>query len=448
MIMRMAFTAPLIATIGIIRALDKSPNMWWLIALAVAVIIVVISILLVTVMPKFKIMQTLIDKINLVLRENLSGIMVVRAFNKQEFEENRFDVANQNLTNNMRFVGRAMVFLFPIINLIFSGLSIAIIWVGAHEVAQSALQVGDLIAFMQYSMQIVMAFINLSILFVFLPRAAVSGARIADVLETPLLIKDPAEPKTLPEPVKGVVHFEDVDFRYPDAEADVLHDITFTANPGQVTSIIGSTGCGKSTLVNLIPRFYEVSKGRITLDGVDIRDITQQELRDEIGYTAQRGILFSGTIASNMQLAKADASLEEMNEALRIAQASDFVLEDPNGVEREIAQNGTNVSGGQKQRLSIARSLVKKPPIYIFDDTFSALDFKTDSMLRAALKDQVKDSTVLIVTQRVATAMGSDQILVLESGRVVGLGTHKDLMRDCQTYQEIANSQLSKEELA
>ena len=399
-------------------------------------------------MPKFKIMQTLIDKINLVLRENLSGIMVVRAFNKQEFEENRFDVANQNLTNNMRFVGRAMVFLFPIINLIFSGLSIAIIWVGAHEVAQSALQVGDLIAFMQYSMQIVMAFINLSILFVFLPRAAVSGARIADVLETPLLIKDPAEPKTLPEPVKGVVHFEDVDFRYPDAEADVLHDITFTANPGQVTSIIGSTGCGKSTLVNLIPRFYEVSKGRITLDGVDIRDITQQELRDEIGYTAQRGILFSGTIASNMQLAKADASLEEMNEALRIAQASDFVLEDPNGVEREIAQNGTNVSGGQKQRLSIARSLVKKPPIYIFDDTFSALDFKTDSMLRAALKDQVKDSTVLIVTQRVATAMGSDQILVLESGRVVGLGTHKDLMRDCQTYQEIANSQLSKEELA
>ena len=348
----------------------------------------------------------------------------------------------------MRFVGRAMVFLFPIINLIFSGLSIAIIWVGAHEVAQSALQVGDLIAFMQYSMQIVMAFISLSILFVFLPRAAVSGARIADVLETPLLIKDPAEPKTLPEPVKGVVHFEDVDFRYPDAEADVLHDITFTANPGQVTSIIGSTGCGKSTLVNLIPRFYEVSKGRITLDGVDIRDITQQELRDEIGYTAQRGILFSGTIASNMQLAKADASLEEMNEALRIAQASDFVLEDPNGVEREIAQNGTNVSGGQKQRLSIARSLVKKPPIYIFDDTFSALDFKTDSMLRAALKDQVKDSTVLIVTQRVATAMGSDQILVLESGRVVGLGTHKDLMRDCQTYQEIANSQLSKEELA
>jgi len=403
---------------------------------------------LVTVMPKFKIMQTLIDKINLVLRENLSGIMVVRAFNKQEFEENRFDVANQNLTNNMRFVGRAMVFLFPIINLIFSGLSIAIIWVGAHEVAQSALQVGDLIAFMQYSMLIVMAFINLSILFVFLPRAAVSGARIAEVLETPLLIKDPAEPKTLPEPVKGVVHFEDVDFRYPDAEADVLHDITFTANPGQVTSIIGSTGCGKSTLVNLIPRFYEVSKGRITLDGVDIRDITQQELRDEIGYTAQRGILFSGTIASNMQLAKADASLEEMNEALRIAQASDFVLEDPNGVEREIAQNGTNVSGGQKQRLSIARSLVKKPPIYIFDDTFSALDFKTDSMLRAALKDQVKDSTVLIVTQRVATAMGSDQILVLESGRVVGLGTHKDLMRDCQTYQEIANSQLSKEELA
>ena len=448
MIMRMAFTAPLIATIGIIRAFDKSPNMWWLIALAVAVIIVVISILLVTVMPKFKIMQTLIDKINLVLRENLSGIMVVRAFNKQEFEENRFDVANQNLTNNMRFVGRAMVFLFPIINLIFSGLSIAIIWVGAHEVAQSALQVGDLIAFMQYSMQIVMAFIGLSVLFVFLPRAAVSGARIADVLETPLLIKDPAEPKTLPEPVKGVVHFEDVDFRYPDAEADVLHDITFTANPGQVTSIIGSTGCGKSTLVNLIPRFYEVSKGRITLDGVDIRDITQQELRDEIGYTAQRGILFSGTIASNMQLAKADASLEEMNEALRIAQASDFVLEDPNGVEREIAQNGTNVSGGQKQRLSIARSLVKKPPIYIFDDTFSALDFKTDSMLRAALKDQVKDSTVLIVTQRVATAMGSDQILVLESGRVVGLGTHKDLMRDCQTYQEIANSQLSKEELA
>ena len=447
LIIRMAFTAPLIATIGIIRALQKSPGMWWLIAAAVAIVIIIIVTTIIIVMPRFQKMQTLIDRINLVLRENLSGMLVIRAFNKQSFEEKRFDRANLDLTDNMRFIGRSLESLFPLMNLVFSGLSVAIIWVGAHEIAASSLQIGDMIAFMQYAMQIIFAFISLSMLFIFLPRAAVSGNRIADVLEAPLQIRDPENPRQLPQPVRGEIVFEDVDFRYPDAEEDVLRDISFKAIPGQTTAIIGSTGSGKSTLVNLIPRFYEVSKGRITLDGVDIREINQKDLRDQIGYTPQRGILFSGTIASNLQLAKPDATEEEMEKVLEIAQASDFVQADPAGLNREIAQNGANVSGGQKQRLSIARVLLKNPPVYIFDDSFSALDFKTDAALRRALRENVRNSTILIVTQRVATAKNSDQILVLEHGLLVGAGTHAQLMRDCQTYQEIANSQLSKEEL-
>jgi ATP-binding cassette subfamily B protein len=328
-----------------------------------------------------------------------------------------------------------------------SGLSILIIWVGAHEVAQSALQVGDLIAFMQYSMQIMFSFISLAMLFIILPRASVSGERIAEILETPIVIQDPPHPLQFSQPVRGELVFDDVDFRYPGAEEDLLHDISFIAKPGETTSIIGSTGSGKSTLVNLVPRFFDVSKGSILIDGIDIRDVTLKDLRAQIGYVPQRGVLFSGTIESNMRLAKPDATVEEIMDALDTAQAIDFVMANPDGLQTEVAQGGTNFSGGQKQRLSIARALVKKPPIYIFDDSFSALDFKTDAALRSALSRKVGNSTVLIVTQRVATAKNSDQILVLDNGRIAGVGTHQELMKTCTVYQEIASSQLSKEEL-
>jgi ATP-binding cassette subfamily B protein len=315
-------------------------------------------------------------------------------------------------------------------------------------VAQSSLQVGDLIAFMQYSMQIFFAFLHLSMLFIFIPRAAVSGDRIADVLETPIVITDPVEPAELEEPVQGLIEYHDVDFKYPEAEEDVLHDISFRAEPGQVTAIIGSTGSGKSTLVNLLPRFYDVSKGSITLDGIDIRNLTQHELREQIGYAPQKGLLFSGTVASNLTVAKPEADEQDMREAIQIAQAEDFVLNSENGLEMDISQGGTNVSGGQKQRLSIARALIKKPPVFIFDDTFSALDFKTDAALRRELNQKLSGSTLLIVTQRVSTAKNSDQILVLDNGRLVGKGKHHELMQSCKTYQEIASSQLSEAELA
>lgn len=448
MIVRMALMAPLLAIGGIVRALGKSPNMWWLIALAVSLLLLLIGITFTIALPRFKLMQKLVDRLNLVTRENLSGMMVIRAFNKQEFEEKRFDTANRELNQNILFVGRLMITLMPFMTVIMSGLNVAIIWFGAKEVAASTLQIGDMMAFMQYSMTIMFAFINLSFLFIMLPRAAVSADRIADVLETPIFIQDSVEPKTLPQPVKGNIEFKDVDFRYPGAEEDVLHDISFEAHPGQMTAVIGSTGSGKSTLMNLIPRFFEVTKGQILIDGVDIRDVKQVELRDHIGYIPQQALLFSGTIATNLAFAKADATPEEMADAIEIAQASHFVDQEGIGMNYEIAQAGANVSGGQKQRLSIARALIKRPPIYIFDDSFSALDFKTDAALRAAIKDRVSDSTVIVVTQRVATAKNSDQILVLDNGRVVGKGTHRDLMQSCETYQEIANSQLSKEELA
>ncbi|MGV8049070.1 MAG: ABC transporter ATP-binding protein [Anaerolineaceae bacterium] len=448
MVMRMAFTAPIMGIGGIIRAIDKSPSMWWLIALAVGVLILIITLVFIIAMPKFKIMQSLIDRLNLVIRENLSGLMVVRAFNKQGFEEERVDKANKKLTNTNLFIGKAMTTVFPTVSLVMTGLSVLIIWVGAHEVAQSTLQIGNMIAFMQYSNQIMFSFINLAMLLIFLPRAAVSGDRIADVLETPIAIQDPAEPVRFASPVQGKVEFVDVDFSYPGAEEDVLHDISFTAYPGQITSIIGSTGSGKSTLINLVPRFFEVSKGSILVDGVDIRNVTQHDLREQIGFIPQKGLLFSGTISSNLKVSKPQASEADMLEAIDIAQASEFVLENPDGLEAEISQGGINLSGGQRQRLSIARALVKKPPIYIFDDSFSALDFKTDAALRQALKQNVNDSTVLIVTQRVATAKTSDQILVLDNGHIVGKGTHHELMETCQTYQEIAKSQLSMEELA
>lgn len=448
MLIRMAIQAPMIGTLGIIYALDKSPGMWWTIAMVVGSLLLVIMTLFAIVLPRFKVIQQLIDRLNLVMRENLSGILVVRAFNKQRYEENRFDKANLDVTDNQIFIGRAMSFVFPLMNLVMLGGQVLIIAVGARFVAQSSLQVGNLIAFMQYSMQIFFAFMQLSMLFIFIPRAAVSGDRIADVLETPIVITDPKEPKVLEEPVRGLVEFHDVDFRYPDANEDVLHSVSFTAKPGEVTAIIGSTGSGKSTLVNLLPRFFDVTNGDITLDGIDIRELTQKELRDQIGYAPQKGLLFSGSVASNLQVGKPGASEEEMLEAIQIAQAEDFVCKDENGLNMEISQGGTNVSGGQKQRLSIARAVIKKPPVFIFDDTFSALDFKTDAALRQAMDQKLSNSTLLVVTQRVSTAKLSDQILVLDNGRVVGKGKHHELMQSCETYQEIANSQLSEAELA
>ena len=448
MLMRMVLFAPIMGIGGIIRAIDKSANMWWIIAVAVIALLGLILLVFSISLPKFKIMQSLIDRLNLVTRENLSGMMVIRAFNKQADEAARFDRANRDLTDTSLFVARVMVTMMPVMMLVMNGLSLGIIWVGAHQVAASTIQVGDMMAFMQYAMQIVFSFLMMSMMFIFLPRAAVSGDRIADVLETELVITDPADPRQFKEPFTGEIEFRDVSFRYPSALADVLHGISFTARPGETTAFIGSTGCGKSTVVNLIPRFYDVTAGAVCLDGIDIRQVRQNDLRDRIGYIPQQGMLFSGTIESNLLYADQNAGPETLQEAADIAQASEFILAGPEGFQAEIAQGGSNVSGGQKQRLAIARALVKKPPIYIFDDSFSALDFKTDSALRRALKQKTGDATVLIVTQRVATVKSADQIIVLDEGRVVGKGTHHELMETCETYQEIAYSQLSKEELA
>jgi ATP-binding cassette subfamily B protein len=374
--------------------------------------------------------------------------MVIRAFNKQEDELKRFDGANRDLTDTGLFVARVMVTMMPLMMLLLNGLSIGILWVGSQQVAQATIQVGDMIAFMQYAMQIVFAFLMMSMLFIFLPRAAVSGERIADVLETEVEIRDPDTPQDFPVPFQGKIEFIDVSFRYPDAEDDVIQQISFTAQPGETTAFIGSTGCGKSTVINLIPRFYDVTSGSIQLDGIDIRNVLQSDLRDKIGFVPQKGTLFTGTVRSNLLYADKQASEDVIKESVEIAQVSDFVFESDEGFDLEISQGGTNVSGGQRQRLAIARALVKKPPIYIFDDSFSALDFKTDSALRRELKTKLGESTILIVTQRVATVKNADQIIVLDEGRVVGKGTHHELMKTCQTYQEIAASQLSEEELA
>jgi ATP-binding cassette subfamily B protein len=448
MIMRMVLYAPIIGVGGVIRAIDKSAEMWWIIAVAVAALLSLILTVFTISLPKFRIIQDLIDRLNLVTREQLSGMMVIRAFNKQDDEEVRFNKANRDLTDNSLFVARVMVTMMPVMMLLMNGLSVGIIWVGAHQVAEATIQVGDMMAFMQYAMQIVFAFLMMSMMFIFLPRAAVSGGRIADVLETDLAIADPPEPKRFNDRLDGRIEFRNVSFRYPGALDDVLCDINFTANPGETTAFIGSTGCGKSTVVNLIPRFYDVTDGAVFLDGIDIREVKQSDLRDQIGYVPQTGMLFSGTVGSNLRYADENTSDETMREAAEIAQASEFIFATPEGFEGEIAQGGSNVSGGQKQRLSIARALVKKPPVYIFDDSFSALDFKTDSALRRALKENTGHSSVLIVTQRVATVKNADQIIVLDEGRVVGKGKHHDLMESCDTYQEIARSQLSEEELS
>jgi ATP-binding cassette subfamily B multidrug efflux pump len=448
MMVRTVCYAPIMGVGGIIRAINKSASMWWIIAIAVITLLGLIATIFSLSLPKFRVIQSLIDRLNLVTRENLSGMMVIRAFNQQDFELDRFDRANSELTGTMLFVNRIMVVMWPMMMIIMNGLSLSIIWVGAHQVAQSRMQVGDMMAFMQYAMQIVFSFLMLSFMFIILPRASVSGDRVAEVLATEPSIRDPQQAELLAEPFRGVVDFHDVSFRYPGAEEDVLHALNFTALPGQTTAFIGATGAGKSTLVNLIPRFYDVTGGSICVDGTDIRRVSQHDLRDKIGYVPQKATLFSGSIDSNLRYADEEACDEVLNEAVEIAQASEFIDTRPEGLAAEIAQGGMNVSGGQKQRLSIARALVKKPPIYIFDDSFSALDFRTDAALRRALKEHTGSSTLLVVTQRVSTVMNAEQIIVLDEGRIVGKGTHRELLESCETYREIASSQLSKEELA
>ena len=447
MMMRMVIYAPIIGIGGIIRAIGKSTSMWWLIALAVVVLLGLILTIFSITLPRFKKMQKLIDRLNLVARENLLGMMVIRAFNMQEFEEKRFDAANQDLTANSLFVNRIMVLMMPVMTILMNGLSLMIIWVGSHQVAQSTLQVGDMMAFMQYAMQIVFSFLMMSIMFFILPRASVSADRIADVLETEPLIKDPSHPVEFPKPFNGTIEFRRVSFRYPDAEEDVLHDINFTALPGQTTAFIGTTGSGKSTLVSLIPRFFDVTDGSVLIDGVDIRRVSQQELREKIGYVPQKSNLFSGTIHSNLSYADESAEEERLLHAAATAQASGFIQSLPDGLQSPISQGGSNVSGGQRQRLAIARALVKNAPIYIFDDSFSNLDFKTDAALRKALKETTGASTLLVITQRISTIMNSEQIVVLDEGCIVGKGTHKDLLKTCDVYRGIATAQLSPEEL-
>lgn len=446
-LIRMVFYAPIIGIGGIIRAVNKSADMWWIIAVAVISLIGLISVVFAIATPKFKIIQSLVDRLNLIARENLSGMMVVRAFNRQKHEEQRFEEANMDLTRTSLFVNRVFVMVMPFMMIILNGISVLILWIGAQQVAQASMQVGDMMAFMQYAMQIVFAFMMLSFLFILFPRADVSANRVADVLETELTVVDPPQPKPFPEPFRGQIEFKNVSFRYPDAEENVLCNLNFVAEAGKTTAIIGTTGSGKSTVVNLIPRFYDVTGGAILIDGMDIREVRLSELRDKIGYIPQRSNLFSGTIESNLRYASEEAAEEILNQALEIAQASDFVLTNPDGLELPVSQGGINFSGGQKQRLSIARALVKRAPIYIFDDSFSALDYRTDARLRRALKQSLKESTVIIVSQRVATIKDADQIIVLDEGEIICQGTHQELMEKCEVYREIALSQLKREEV-
>ncbi|OGN90407.1 MAG: ABC transporter [Chloroflexi bacterium RBG_13_48_17] len=448
MLFRIAFYAPILGVGGVIKVIGGEASMSWIIAAAVMAMLTLIGVLLIVAVPKFKIIQKLIDKVNLVTRQILSGIMVIRAFNTQRYEEQKFDEANKDLTKVQLFITRAIVLLMPALNLIMSIVMITIVWVGAHQVDAGTVQVGDMMAFMQYTMQIIMAFMMVSMVFVMLPRAIVSAQRINEVLDTEPVIIDPKSPVKFNGDIKGQVEFKDVSFRYPGAEEDLLKNINFTAKPGQTTAIIGSTGSGKSTLINLIPRFYDVTDGNILVDGINIREVTQHDLREKIGYIAQKTLLFSGTIASNIRYANENATDKELEDFAKTAQATDIIKENELGLEAPVSQGGSNLSGGQKQRLSIARALAKKPEIFIFDDSFSSLDYTTDAALRKALRRETNNATVLIVTQRISTIMNSDQIVVLDKGEIVGTGRHKELMETCEVYREIAQSQLTEEELA
>ncbi|CEO27035.1 ABC transporter ATP-binding protein [Paraclostridium sordellii] len=448
MLLRIVFYAPILAIGGFIKVLNTNTSMAWIIGVAVLAILSVVLVLFGLVMPKFKSVQKLVDKVNLVTREMLTGMLVIRAFSTEKHEEKRFDKANTDLMKTNLFVNRAMSMMMPTMMLIMNVITVVIVWNGAHSVDSGSMQVGDMMAFIQYTMQIIMAFLMISMVSMILPRAVVSMGRIDEVISTDLVIKDKKETQSFDENKKGIVEFKNVSFRYPNAEEDVLSNITFTAKPGQTTAFIGSTGSGKSTLINLIPRFYDVTEGEILVDGVNVKDVTQHELREKIGYVPQKGVLFSGTINSNLRYGKKDVSEETVRKAAEIAQASEFIDVKPKKFETEISQGGTNVSGGQKQRLSIARAIAKNPEIYIFDDSFSALDLKTDAALRKSLNEETGDSTVLIVAQRISTIINADQIVVLDQGKVVGIGTHKELLKNCEVYNEIALSQLSKEELA
>ena len=447
MLLRIVFYAPIIGIGGVIKVLNTNTSMAWIIAVAVMAVLTLVIVLFAVAMPRFKIMQKLVDKVNLVTREILTGLPVIRAFSTQKHEEERFDKANKDLTRTNLFVNRVMTTMMPMMMLIMNGITVLIMWNGAHGVDAGSMQVGDLMAFMQYTMQIVMAFLMISMFSIMLPRASVSAGRIEEVLQTEPVIRDPEQTVSFDDAKRGLVEFKNVSFRYPGAEENVLENISFTAKPGETTAFIGSTGSGKSTLINLIPRFYDNTEGELLVDGADVRRVSQHDLRAKIGYVPQKGVLFSGTIASNLRYGNNDASQEELDKAAQIAQAADFIGEKPDGFDSEISQGGTNVSGGQKQRLSIARAIAIHPEIYIFDDSFSALDYKTDVALRKALKEETAGSTVLIVAQRISTILHAEQIIVLDEGKIVGKGTHKELLKTCEVYQQIAMSQLSKEEL-
>ena len=447
MLLRIVLYAPILAIGGVIQVFQTNVSMSWIIGLAVVLIGLVILLLFLVAMPKFRIMQSLVDRVNLVMREILTGLPVIRAFSTQKHEEERFDRANRDLTRTNLFVNRAMTFMMPVMMLIMNGVSVLIMWNGAHGIDNGQMQVGDMMAFIQYTMQIIMGFLMLCMLSIMLPRAAVAADRVEEVLASRTAIKDPDRAEHFAENEKGVLRFDHVSFRYPGADENVLEDITFTAKPGETTAIIGSTGSGKSTLVNLVPRFYDVTAGSITLDGADIRNVSQHELREKLGYVPQKGVLFSGDIASNILFGNPDGGEAEMVEAARIAQAEEFIEGKKDRYQSPIAQGGSNVSGGQKQRLSIARAIAKHPEVFIFDDSFSALDFKTDVTLRKALRQKTKESTVLIVAQRISTIMNAEQIIVLDDGRIAGTGTHRELLENCEVYRQIAASQLSEAEL-
>jgi ATP-binding cassette subfamily B protein len=447
MMFRMVISAPITGILAVTKASQMAPSMTWIMWVAVVALIVMIAVMFVIALPKFEIIQKLIDKLNLVTRENLTGLRVIRAFNTEKNEEKKFDKVNRELMKVNLFVNRLMAFLQPAMMLILNLTTIAIIWIGSHLIETGNLQIGDMMAFMQYALQVIIAFLMVSMLFILIPRASVSAKRILEILETKPVIIDPKKPKKPKKDIRGVVEFKNVTFAYPDADVPVLENISFEAKPSETTAIIGGTGSGKSTIVNLIPRFFDVTSGAILVDGVDIREMKQNELREKIGYIPQKGVLFSGTVESNIKYGAPDISEDEVKKAAEIAQASEFINKLGKKYKANIAQGGTNVSGGQKQRLSIARALATKPEIFIFDDSFSALDFKTASKLRKELKEETKGSTVIIVAQRISTILDADQIIVLEDGEIVGIGRHKELMKTSKVYREIALSQLSEQEL-